>query len=112
MADTPLLDVPLTYNLQTGTTYTLQLSDNNKIVIFSSASSVTLTLPNSLTVGFNCILLQKGAGQVTLSPAAGATLNNRLSFTKLAGQHATGSLIVTDNSNGSLAVYNFGGDGA
>jgi hypothetical protein len=36
--------------------------------------------------------VQRGTGQVTLSPS-GSTINNRYSFTKTAGQHAILSLV-------------------
>ena len=69
MADMPLLEVPLTFNDQTAA-YTLQVSDNNKALLITSASPVTITLPNSLYRGFNCMLVQMGAGQVTLVAAS------------------------------------------
>lgn len=99
-------------NVQTGTTYTLQASDTGKVVTLSNAGAITLTLPNSLLTGFCCTIVQKGAGQVTLSAAGGATLRNRSSFTKLAGQYAVGTLYVDSNSGGSAADYYFAGDGA
>lgn len=99
-------------NPQTGTTYTLQASDNGKIIELSNASAITLTLPNSLAADFNCLIVQTGAGQVTLSAAGGATLRNRSSFTKTAGQWAMLSMYVTTNAGGSSAVYILGGDGA
>ena len=109
---TELVTIALTLNAQTGTAYTLQASDNNKVVTLTNAAAITLTLPNSLSAGFNCIIVQGGAGQVTVTAAAGATRNNRQGHTKLAGQHASGSVLVTANSNGTSAVYNFSGDTA
>ena len=79
-------------NTQTGTTYTLQSSDLGKIVKFESGSAVTLTLPSGLGLGFNCTVIQYGAGQITFS-ASGSTLYNRQSHTKTAGQYAVVSLI-------------------
>lgn len=98
-------------NAQTGTTYTLQASDTGKIVTLNNASAITLTLPNSLD-NFCCRIVQKGAGQVTLSPAGGATLNNRYGFTKTSGQWAEVDLYVDSNSGGTSAVYVMGGDAA
>lgn len=98
-------------NRQTGTTYTLQASDSGKIVELANAASITLTLPNSLATGFNCTLVQDGAGQVTLSAASGASIKNRQSHTKLAGDGAMASLYVSSNA-GSAAAYRFGGDTA
>ena len=80
-------------NDQTGTTYTLTSSDNGKVVTLNNANAITLTIAASLGDGFNCLIVQKGAGQVTLSAATGVTIANRSSETKTAGQYATISVI-------------------
>lgn len=99
-------------NAQTGTTYTLVAADTGKIVTLSNASAVVLTLPNSLPAGFACTVVQKGVGQVTFTPASGATRNNRSGHTKAAGQYAFCSLYVDNNSGGSAAAWMLGGDTA
>ena len=81
------------YNDQTGTTYTLVAGDNGKIVTVSNASAITVTVPASLPTGFNCTVVQKGAGQITFA-ASSTTLNNRQSFTKTAGQYAAVAVIM------------------
>lgn len=78
-------------NDQTGTTYTLSNADNGKVITFNSSSAVTVSVP-SLSVGFNCMILQKGAGQVTISPSS-VTINNRYGFTKTAGQYSVLNLV-------------------
>jgi hypothetical protein len=78
-------------NTQTGTSYTLQASDNGKIITLNNASAITLTVP-ALFTGFNCMIVQLGAGQVTLT-ASGTTISNRSSFTKTAGTNAIATLI-------------------
>jgi len=70
----------LTLNQQSGTTYTLVLSDaNNVMVEFNNASSIAVTVPlNSsvpYAVGTQIQLLQTGAGQVTLAGAVGVTVS-------------------------------------
>ena len=80
-------------NDQTGTTYTLTSSDNGKVITLNNANAITLTIAASLGDGFNCLIVQKGAGQVTLSAAGGVTVVNRSSETKTAGQYATVSVI-------------------
>src|ERR1051326_6716360 len=54
-------------NTQTGTTYTLLASDNGKIVTCDNGSAITVTVPSGLGAGFNCLVIQIGAGQVTFS---------------------------------------------
>ena len=78
-------------NTQSGTTYTLAATDNGKIISCTSNSAVTITVP-ALTSGFNCLIVQRGTGQVTLVNGGG-TVNNRYNFTKTAGQHAIMSLV-------------------
>lgn len=67
-------------NAQTGTTYTLVLADASKAVECSNASAITLTVPPNASVAFPVgtviEVLQVGAGQVTLAPGSGVTLNN------------------------------------
>lgn len=71
--------------------FTLGNSDNGKIIAINSSTAQTITVP-SLSVGFNCMIVQKGAGQVSLS-ASGVTINNRFGFTKTAGQYAVITLV-------------------
>jgi hypothetical protein len=78
-------------NTQSGTTYTLATTDNGKIISCTSNSAVTITVP-ALNIGFNCLIVQRGTGQVILS-ASGSTINNRYNFNKTAGQHAIMSVV-------------------
>lgn len=80
-------------NNQSGA-YTLQSSDNGKVVIVTSASAATVTVPSSLSVGFSCAIIQGGAGQVTISGDGTMTVNNFDSHSDLAGQYAGASIYV------------------
>lgn len=99
-------------NFQTGTTYTVQVSDSGKVIDHANGSAITTTLPNNLPVGWCCTYAQTGAGQVTFSAASGATLRNRSSHTKVAGQWGLVTLEVRANSGGSAAEYVLAGDTA
>jgi hypothetical protein len=92
-----LEDFDASINDQTGTTYTLLAGDNGKVVVLNNGSAITLTVPSGLGVGFNCTVVQKGAGQVTFT-ASSTTINNRQSHTKIAGQHGVASIcaVVAD----------------
>lgn len=98
-------------NRQTGTSYALVADDCGKIVELANAAAITLTLPNSLPKGFNCTVVQDAAGQVTFTAASGATLKNRQSHTKTAGNGALCVLYVSSNA-GSAADWRLGGDTA
>lgn len=93
---------------QTGTTYTFQNSDCGKILTFNNASPVTVTIPTGLPVGFNCTVIQLGAGQVGFTNAAGLTLQSYGNQYKLIGQHASATLFEYStnivNLSGNLIV--------
>jgi len=95
---------------QTGTTYTLAATDTGTVLRFTNGSAITVTLPASLGVGFECVIVQAGAGQITLSAASGASIRNRSSFTKTVAQYSPISLVVLTNSGGSAAEYLAMGD--
>ena len=69
----------LTINAQTGTTYTLALTDDGDLVSLSNAGAITLTVPTNASVAFpvgtQVHLAQLGAGQVTIVGAGGVTVN-------------------------------------
>ena len=90
-------------NGQTGS-YTLVAGDNGKIVTMNVATPNNLTVPASLAVGFNCTVIQLGAGQTTIL-ASGTTLNSYQGYLKISGQHGSAS-IVGYTSN----VYNVAGN--
>jgi hypothetical protein len=76
---------------ESGTTKTLAAADNGTIIVCSSSSAVTITVPASLPSGFNCMIIQSGSGQVSLS-ASSTTLNNR-NGSATAGQYAIMTLV-------------------
>jgi hypothetical protein len=72
------LNANVATNSQTGTTYTLALADNGKLVTLANASPVAVTIPlNSsvaLPVGAVIMMSAFGAGAVTISGAGGVTV--------------------------------------
>jgi hypothetical protein len=90
-------------NALTGTTYSLLTSDNGKIITWSNAGGVTLTVPSGLPVGFNTTVIQIGAGAVGIT-GSGTTLNSFEGKRRTAGQHAAVS-IISYSSN----VFNIAG---
>ena len=69
--------------------YNLTAADNGKIIQSTSASAITVTIPTGLPTGFNCTIVQMGAGQITFS----GTYLNRTGFTKTASQYAVVSIL-------------------
>ena len=84
-----LEDFDASINEQTGTAYTLLAGDNGKVIKFTSGSAITLTLPSGLGEGFNCTVIQYGAGQITFT----GTFYNQSSHTKTAGRYAVTGLV-------------------
>jgi hypothetical protein len=88
IATTAYADAGLVANAQSGTTYTLVLTDQNKVVECTNASAITVTVPTTASVAFPVgtvlTVYQGGAGQVTLAGAGGVTLRNDL---KTPGQY-------------------------
>ena len=96
-------DTTLAFNAQTGTTYTLVASDLGKLVTASNASAITITVPPSVFVAGNQInVAQLGAGQVTFSQGAGATIVSAgapASAPKIGKQYAAVTIICTSSNN-------------
>jgi hypothetical protein len=73
----------------TSANYSITSADNGKVIQSTSASAITITIPTGLPTGFNCTVVQMGAGQVTFS----GTYLNRTGFTKTASQYSVVSIL-------------------
>ena len=84
-------------NAQTGTSYTLALTDVAKVVKLTNAAAITLTVPPNSSVAFptgtQILLYQGGAGQVTITAGAGVTINSSGSKLKLTNQYSVAGLL-------------------
>lgn len=96
-------DKILAINAQTGTTYTLVLSDASKLVTLSNGGAITLTVPTNASVAYPVgtviALAQLDAGLVTVEGDTGVTINGVTPGDEdLAGQWATAALtkLATD----------------
>ena len=70
-------DTTLSFNAQTGTTYTLVASDSAKLVTTSNASAVTVTIPPSVFTAGNQINVQSiGVGLTSFVAGAGVTITS------------------------------------
>ena len=87
-----LEDFDASLNDQTAS-YQLVAGDNGKVIVLNNGSALNLTVPSGLGAGFNCSVIQKGAGQVTFV-ASSTTINNRQSHTKIAGQYGVATLVA------------------
>ena len=89
-------------NAQTGTTYTIVMSDsNNTMVELNNAAAITVTVPTNTTtafpIGSQVNLLQTGAGQVTVAGASTVTVNGTPGL-KLRAQWSAATLVKRDTN--------------
>lgn len=94
-------------NEQTGTAYTLVLSDALKVVGINNAATNTITVPPNASVAFltgtQIILRQAGTGQTTIAAGAGVTLRSRSAWLRLAGQYAYATLLKVGTDTWELS---------
>jgi|SRR5580765_2742613 len=96
--------VPITVS---ATARTLAASDLGKLIQFTSASAVTLTIPADATVNFpigrTAIPFQQaGAGKITVVAAAGVTLNAASGLVHSNAQYSILQLIKMAANNWTL----------
>lgn len=86
-------------NAQTGTTYTVVPADMGKLITFTNAGAVAVTLPQAGTTGFEAArefcVLDLGAGSATVTPTT-STVNG--AATKVYATGASGC-IRSDGTN-------------
>lgn len=85
-----------------GTTDTLQASDNNGIVGYTSGSAVTVTIPPGLPKSAVITLLQLGVGVVTCVAATGVTVHSLVGSLASTGQYS--SLLITASGQDTYVV--------
>ena len=83
------------------TSYTLDDDDETKLLRFTAATAVTVTVPpnssEALPVGFICHVHQAGAGVVTVAAGSGVTVNSSVSLS-------------TNNQYSALSLFKVGTD--
>jgi hypothetical protein len=89
----------------------LTLADHGGVVEWGSVGDGTITLPNSLPAGFNCLVrVISAAGVPTFAAAAGATIRQADARTKARKQWSEVSVSVRGNATGAVAEYVLSGD--
>jgi hypothetical protein len=98
----PTINTPkitIDFNAQTGTSYSLVASDQDKLVTLSNAAAITLTVPPSVFSAGQLINLQQiGAGQVTLAAGVGVTITSTGATSaapKLRAQFSAATVVCT-----------------
>lgn len=78
--------------------FSLAATDNNKVFLIISASAITVTVPNTLPIGFSCQIIQGGAGTITLAGSS-VTLNSSNGLTTRATNSVIG-LVMNSTTTG------------
>lgn len=103
MNNLQLSDFNFTRNVQTGTTYTLVLTDRGKLIEFENTGSITVTIPLNSSVAFDVgdrvDILLTSTGTLTVTPAAGVTLNAEGGLTSISAQWTRITLIKRDTNS-------------
>jgi hypothetical protein len=91
--------ITIDFNTNTGTTYTLVIADQDKLVTLNNANPITLTVPPSVFSAGQLINIQQiGAGQVTLAAGVGVTITSTGATSaapKLRAQFSAATVICT-----------------
>ena len=85
-----------TVQAATGTTYTLVDADLGKVLTFTNAADILITVPTGLAVGFNCDLVALSSSTMTITNAASLDLRSFGDLRDMNGKNATASLISTE----------------
>jgi hypothetical protein len=91
------------------TSYTLGVNDTGKAIVFSSSSSVSLTIPDDSTyefsIGQTFVVVQNGTGEVSITTEDVADLNSSVATGTVAlnGQYSVATLMKIDAD--SWVVY-------
>ena len=102
----PTINTPkitIDFNAQTGTSYSLVASDQDKLVTLSNAAAITLTIPPSVFSAGQLVNIQQiGAGQVTLAAGAGVTITSTGATSaapKLRAQESAATIVCKSSNN-------------
>ncbi len=94
-------------NTQTGTAYTLALSDKGKVVEMNNGAANTLTIPTNANVAFpvntRIDVVQFGTGQTTIAGDTGVVIYSADGNTKLNKQYS-GATLYKRSTNGWVLV--------
>jgi hypothetical protein len=101
----PIINDPklnLSINGQTGTTYTLVLEDNGKLITLSNVAAIAVTVPTNANVAFpigaQVNITQTNTGAVTVAGDSGVTVNS-VNGLQLFGQWSIATLIKIDTDS-------------
>lgn len=104
------VDTPGTPIIDTTTTRTLTASDNRKVIGFTNASAITVTLPQNTTeallTGFHCVLVRRsGAGVVTVATEGTDALETAIPSAEIAEDTTANIIKWVSGSPNTWGMY-------
>lgn len=94
------------YNFQNGTAYTVAAGDNGNMLLFTSSSAVTVTLPATMPVGFRTRAFVAGTGGLTVAPGSGATAVSPIGVLSTTVQYYTFECsVISQNGTNTAAAW-------
>lgn len=96
LTDSPVITI-------TNASHAATIEQDRARFVFNSGTPVSLTIPSNAPVGWQCLVMQYGAGDVTIV-ASGGALRSRENHTKTAGLNAQAYLWVAANAGNAPQV--------
>ncbi|MEG0927226.1 hypothetical protein [Chryseobacterium sp.] len=81
--------------------YTITSTDNKGFLYINSNANISITVPDSLPVGFSCELIQKGVGQIVVTAGNGVTINSAQGL-KSRTQYSVIKIILENTTSGII----------
>lgn len=97
---------------ESGANYNFANADTGQVIRFTNNGGCAALLHKAAPKGWMTSVVQGGTSQVVFTVESGATLTNRQSHTKTAGQYAMISIVCVQNTGGSSANFVLSGDTA
>jgi len=78
--------------------YTLANTDSGSVVLATNASSMTVTVPASVPVGFRTMVTRMGTGSVVIGNSAGVSLGSRTGAYTILNQYSSASVFMANST--------------
>jgi len=90
---------PISIGAPSASSYTLLITDNQRLLTMTNSSLTTVTIPLSVfTVGSKVDVAQYNTGAVTFAAAAGVVINSTYGYRTIAAQFGVVSAVMTSNN--------------
>lgn len=95
-----------TINYQNNNTYTINQNDNGKVIVFThDAGPVNVSFEDKINIGFNCLLVQMGSGQVRLQQLFETSLGSRTLLLAMNGPQNSSNIMDSSDTNAPINNY-------